>query len=768
MTTLIILLFITLTFTTPASVIATWCMDLPRGCQCGARDAVTCRGYFTRIPTNLPSQIHELILQHNEITEIGSSDLEQLRQLKVLDLSNNRINKIGQNVFLTLENLESLNLERNHINWLDSRAFRGLQRLRHLYLDHNNIGILPMGLFAEMSYLHELRLNNNGLHDVPKHTADELSKTIVKLVTLDHNPLHCSCDLLLFSHWLKQSTDVILLKPDSVRCTTDNEIDKYKVVDLVEDDVMCAPSLAPKILDIETISCDSVRISWDYPMSYTRSKAQTKASISFDTVIKKGPLFNVMVKVTDTHEASRMPHVFMESDETAVINGLDASIEHQFTVQAMNEVGRGPFSDVRKYRISIFKSGEQVVSCLEEPEEETDVDQPPHKTLIDETIREEKDKRMIIITVSCLTGAVVVAIVLAVFFVKVYQPRRNGFAPFSSVKFSKCEMPPMTYDDEVTSSSVESVDKYRNYTTTMIEGLPTVRILTETPRDTVHFIREIYCGRFGRIYEAVVTELLPTEKQTVTMVKELRENATEHARQSFDGQVSTLCEFEHPNVLEMLGVVTIGEPLSIIYEYADCGDLKEFLNCNSPFNKTKSATNSLILSQDKLVDVATQVACAMSYLSASGFVHRDLAAHNCMVSSDLTVKVADIGISKERYPMHYMRVGRKLLPVRWMAPETLESTTHFNAETDVWSYGVTLWEIFSYGTLPFSCFTDDQAVSHTLRGTLLPISDCLPKKVCDVMMACWRNNAHERASFNDIHGSLSSCRLSDCEGEIRV
>lgn len=144
----------------------------------------------------------------------------------------------------------------------------------------------------------------------------------------------------------------------------------------------------------------------------------------------------------------------------------------------------------------------------------------------------------------------------------------------------------------------------------------------------------------------------------------------------------------------------------------------------------------------------------MRYLAAQRFVHNDLACRNCLVGSELTVKIADFGMSRDIYTCDYYRIGgSKPVPLRWMSPESV-MYRRFTLESDVWSYGVVLWEIYSLGKQPYYGLNNEEVVKLILQGIMLIPPDGCPGFICDLMRACWKSEPKDRIKFPEIYDRL--------------
>jgi receptor tyrosine kinase-like orphan receptor 1 len=144
----------------------------------------------------------------------------------------------------------------------------------------------------------------------------------------------------------------------------------------------------------------------------------------------------------------------------------------------------------------------------------------------------------------------------------------------------------------------------------------------------------------------------------------------------------------------------------------------------------------------------------MEYLASHRFVHRDLAARNCLVGENLTVKISDLGLVREKYASDYYRVQTKsMLPVRWMPAESM-LYGKFTSESDVWSYGVTLWEIYSYGLQPYYGYSNQEVIEMIRSRQLLPCPEDCPSRMYAFMVECWHEVPTRRPSFAEIHARL--------------
>ncbi|XP_063748259.1 discoidin domain-containing receptor 2 isoform X5 [Eleginops maclovinus] len=295
----------------------------------------------------------------------------------------------------------------------------------------------------------------------------------------------------------------------------------------------------------------------------------------------------------------------------------------------------------------------------------------------------------------------------------------------------------------------------------------------EFPRKMLTFKEKLGEGQFGEVHlceaegmqEFMNKEFLfdiPEDQPVLVAVKMLRSDASKNARNDFLKEIKIMSRLKDPNIIRLLAVCIYSDPLCMITEYMENGDLNQFLSRHEPEGQLALLSNAPTVSFSNLCYMAAQIASGMKYLSSLNFVHRDLATRNCLVGKSYTIKIADFGMSRNLYSGDYYRIqGRAVLPIRWMSWESI-LLGKFTTASDVWAFGVTLWEILNFcKEQPYSQLTDEQVIENTgeffrdqKRQIYLPQPVLCPDSLYKIMLSCWRRNTKERPSFQEIQRAL--------------
>uniref|UniRef100_A0A8C7J4Z1 Tyrosine-protein kinase receptor n=1 Tax=Oncorhynchus kisutch TaxID=8019 RepID=A0A8C7J4Z1_ONCKI len=271
----------------------------------------------------------------------------------------------------------------------------------------------------------------------------------------------------------------------------------------------------------------------------------------------------------------------------------------------------------------------------------------------------------------------------------------------------------------------------------------------EVGRDKINILRELGQGSFGMVYEGIAKDIVKGEPETHVAVKTVNESASLRERIEFLNEASVMKGFTCHHVVRLMGVVSKGQPTLVVMELMTHGDLKSYLRCLRP-DSENNPTGSPPPTLREMVQMTAEIADGMAYLNAKKFVHRDLAARNCMVAQDFTVKIGDFGMTRDIYETDYYRKGGKgLLPVRWMAPESLKDGV-FTAHSDCWSFGVVLWEISTLAEQPYQGLSNEQVLKFVMDGGYLDRPDNCADRLHNLMSMCWQYNPKLRPSFQEI------------------
>ncbi|XP_036322512.1 insulin-like receptor [Rhagoletis pomonella] len=293
----------------------------------------------------------------------------------------------------------------------------------------------------------------------------------------------------------------------------------------------------------------------------------------------------------------------------------------------------------------------------------------------------------------------------------------------------------------------------------------------EVERDRVIQLSPLGQGSFGMVYEGILKGADNSQADMPCAIKTVNENATDRERINFLSEASVMKQFDTYHVVRLLGVCSVGQPALVVMELMKFGDLKSYLRAHRPdsvqgdempFRYRETGVQPPPLS--RVFQMAIEIADGMAYLSAKKFVHRDLAARNCMVGFDLTVKIGDFGMTRDVYETDYYRKGDKgLLPVRWMPPESLRDGIYSTA-SDVFSYGVVLWEIVTLASQPYPGYSNDQVLRFVIEGGVMERPDNCPDKIYEIMQQCWEHRPSKRPSFFKIIRMLMDHVHTDSEG----
>uniref|UniRef100_A0A672L2E2 Inactive tyrosine-protein kinase 7-like n=1 Tax=Sinocyclocheilus grahami TaxID=75366 RepID=A0A672L2E2_SINGR len=274
------------------------------------------------------------------------------------------------------------------------------------------------------------------------------------------------------------------------------------------------------------------------------------------------------------------------------------------------------------------------------------------------------------------------------------------------------------------------------------------------PRNNLHTITTLGKGEFGEVLLAKA-KAAEDEEETVVLVKSLQAR-DEQMQLDFRRECDMFAKLSHANVARLLGICREVEPHYMIMEYTDMVTSYMYIN----ICQDKPHSLSAVCPQ---VFVCLQVARGMEHLSNQRFVHKDLAARNCLISSKRQIKVSALGLSKDVYNSEYYHYRQSWIPLRWLPSEAVFEDD-FSTKTDVWSFGVLMWEVFSFGELPYAELTEDKVLEALQEGKLKlsPPQGC-PSRVFKLMVRCWAASPKDRLSFSDI-----SAALSDLSSESKV
>ncbi|KAM4738693.1 tyrosine-protein kinase RYK isoform 2-T2 [Anableps anableps] len=266
-------------------------------------------------------------------------------------------------------------------------------------------------------------------------------------------------------------------------------------------------------------------------------------------------------------------------------------------------------------------------------------------------------------------------------------------------------------------------------------------------RDRVTLRDVLQEGTFGRIFHGVLLDEKDPTKEKQVFVKTVKDHASEVQVTMMLTESCKLRGLHHRNLLPICHVCTEeGEKPMVLLPFMAWGNLKLFLRqC-----KLAEANNPQAISQQDLVYMAIQIACGMSYLARREVIHKDLAARNCVIDDNMQVKITDNALARDLFPMDYHCLGdNENRPVRWMALESLLNND-FSSASDVWAFGVTLWELMTLGQTPYVDIDPFEMSAYLKDGYRIAQPINCPDELFAVMACCWALDPEERPKFQQL------------------
>ncbi|KAM8745958.1 ephrin type-B receptor 3b isoform 4-T4 [Acanthopagrus schlegelii] len=453
-----------------------------------------------------------------------------------------------------------------------------------------------------------------------------------------------------------------------------------------------------------------------------------------------GIILDYEIKYHEKDQGEAIAHTMTAQRSNARIEGLRAGTPYVVQVRARTVAGYGRYSSPADFSTNL----------------QTD---PP---------KSWQEKLPLI--VGSATTALVFIIAVVVIAIVCLRKQRNGSESEYTEKLQQYITPgmkvyidPFTYEDpneavrefakeiDVSCVKIEEVIgagnppkllSYRGKTASHLQAIP---LEDFTPS-----------GEFGEVCRGRLK--LPGRREIIVAIKTLKVGYTDRQRRDFLSEASIMGQFDHPNIIRLEGVVTKSRPVMIVTEFMENGALDSFLRLND-------GQFTVI----QLVGMLRGIAAGMKYLSDMNYVHRDLAARNILVNSNLVCKVSDFGLSRFleddptdptytsslyfmlTYSFAYPQGGK--IPIRWTAPEAI-AYRKFTSASDVWSYGIVMWEVMSYGERPYWDMSNQDVINAVEQDYRLPPPMDCPTALHQLMLDCWVKERNLRPKFTQIVATL--------------
>ncbi|XP_077389467.1 ephrin type-B receptor 3b isoform X7 [Festucalex cinctus] len=445
-----------------------------------------------------------------------------------------------------------------------------------------------------------------------------------------------------------------------------------------------------------------------------------------------GIILDYEIKYHEKDQGEAIAHTMTAQRSNARVEGLKAGTPYVVQVRARTVAGYGRYSSPADFS--------------------TNLQSDPPKMW----------QEQLPLIVGSATAVFVFIIAVVVIAIVCLRKQRNGSESEYTEKLQQYKSPivtpgmkvyidPFTYEDP--NEAVREFAKEIDVSCVKIEevigaGNPpkllSYRGKTASPLQAIPLEDFTPSGEFGEVCRGRLK--LPGRREIIVAIKTLKVGYTDRQRRDFLSEASIMGQFDHPNIIRLEGVVTKSRPVMIVTEFMENGALDSFLRLND-------GQFTVI----QLVGMLRGIAAGMKYLSDMNYVHRDLAARNILVNSNLVCKVSDFGLSRfleddPTDPTYTSSLGGKI-PIRWTAPEAI-AYRKFTSASDVWSYGIVMWEVMSYGERPYWDMSNQDVINAVEQDYRLPPPMDCPTALHQLMLDCWVKERNLRPKFTQIVATL--------------
>uniref|UniRef100_A0A8C4KJ41 Tyrosine-protein kinase n=1 Tax=Dromaius novaehollandiae TaxID=8790 RepID=A0A8C4KJ41_DRONO len=294
-------------------------------------------------------------------------------------------------------------------------------------------------------------------------------------------------------------------------------------------------------------------------------------------------------------------------------------------------------------------------------------------------------------------------------------------------------------------NSAGMVTRLRHAVSTQVNKVPATASLGngiwELKREEIVLLRELGSGQFG------VVHLGKWKGQYDVAIKMIKEGAM--SEDEFIEEAQTMMKLNHPKLVRLYGICSKSYPIYLVTEYMANGSLLSYL---------RSHGKELLPLQ--LLEICYDICDAMAFLESCQFIHRDLAARNCLVDSNLTVKVSDFGMTRYVLDDLYISSLGTKFPVKWSAPEVF-NYTKFSSKSDVWAFGILMWEVFTLGKQPYELYDNMQVIEKVSQGFRLYRPQLVSDIIYQIMYNCWHEQPEKRPSFYQLLSFFEALKEDD-------